>query len=134
MGKNDGVLILDPRRVGEVSVKTAMNVWKRRGGKKGFKIKEISELAETCRSCGACVQACPNNLPIDVAVKAAREKNYEPLVSLYNLCVGCGRCESACPVDLPIISMITKANEKATILEKYPIRVGRGAIQDVEIR
>jgi acetyl-CoA decarbonylase/synthase complex subunit alpha len=30
--------------------------------------------------------------------------------------------------------MITKANEKTAIMEKYPIRVGRGAIQDVEIR
>ena len=30
--------------------------------------------------------------------------------------------------------MITKANEKANLLEKFPMRVGRGAIQDVEIR
>ena len=132
--KSDGVLILDPRKVGEVSVKTAMNVWKRRGSEKRFKITDIAELAKSCRVCSACVQACPNNLPIDEAVKSAKVKDYDPLIDLYDLCVGCGRCESACPMDLPIISMITKANKKATILEKFPIRVGRGAIQDIEIR
>ena len=133
-GKVDGVLILDPKKVGEVTVKTVLEVAKKREGKKSFNIEELSELAKSCRSCMECVRACPNNLPILDAVQAAKEGDYEPFAALNDLCVGCGRCESACPVDLPIISMITKANEKANLLEKYPMRVGRGAIQDVEIR
>lgn len=133
-GKSEGVLIINPRKVGEVAVKTVINVSKQRQGKKAFLIEDISKLAKSCRACGECVRACPNNLPIVDAMKAAKEGDYSQLASLYDLCVGCGRCESACPVNLPIISMITKADEKAAIMEKYPIRVGRGAIQDVEIR
>jgi acetyl-CoA decarbonylase/synthase complex subunit alpha len=111
-----------------------MGVAKRRAGKKTFDLAELSELASTCRSCLECVRACPNNLSIVDAMQAAKDGDYGQLASFYDLCVGCARCESACPVDLPIISMITKANEDTIFTEKYPIRVGRGAIQDVEIR
>ncbi len=133
-GAEDGVLIFDPKKVGEVTVKTVMEVFKKRAGKKSFNLDELSELAKTCRTCMECVRACPNNLPIVDAMQAAKEGDYAPFAVLNDICVGCGRCESACPVDLPIISMITKANEKANLLEKFPMRVGRGAIQDVEIR
>ena len=133
-GAEDGVLILDPKKVGEVTVKTVIEVFKKREGKKSFNLDELSELAKTCRTCMECVRACPNNLPIVDAMQAAKEGDYAPFAALNDICVGCARCESACPVDLPIISMITKANEKANLLEKFPMRVGRGAIQDVEIR
>jgi len=132
-GKIEGALIFDPRRVGEVAVKTAMNIHQKRKGQKGINIS-IEKLASKCRACKACTQACPNSLPIVEAMAAAKNGDESSLAALYDLCVGCARCESACPEDLPVISMITKANEKNTILEKYPIRIGRGAIQDVEIR
>ncbi|NIN52594.1 MAG: CO dehydrogenase/acetyl-CoA synthase complex subunit epsilon [Nitrososphaeria archaeon] len=133
-GRADGALILEPRKVGEVSVKTVMGVAKRREGSKMFNMADMSELAKKCRMCLECLRACPNNLPIAEAMQSAKSGVYGSLAALYNLCVGCGRCESACPVDLPIISMITKANEGSVAAEKYPMRVGRGAIQDVEIR
>jgi len=133
-GAADGVLIIDPKKVGEVTVKTVLEVFPKRAGKKTFNLDELSELADSCRMCMECVRACPNNLPIADAMLAAKEGDYSPFAALNDLCVGCGRCESACPVDLPIISMITKANEPANLLEKFPMRVGRGAIQDVEIR
>ena len=133
-GAVDGVLIIDPKKVGEVSVKTVIDVSKKREGKKGFSLDELSVHADSCRACMECVRACPNNLPILDAMQAAKGGDYTKLASLNDLCVGCGRCESACPVELPIISMISKANEDANIHEVFPMRVGRGAIQDTEIR
>jgi len=133
-GRVPGVLILDPRKVGEVSVKTVMAVAPRRAGFKTLTREAVSEMAKKCRSCMECVRACPNNLPIMEAVQAAAQGDFEPLAALYDLCVGCARCESACPVDFPIITFINKAAEKEILNEKYLMRVGRGAIQDVEIR
>jgi acetyl-CoA decarbonylase/synthase complex subunit alpha len=132
-GSADGALVIEPRKVGEISVRTAIGVRNRRG-EKTFDLGELSELAKKCRNCLECVRACPNNLEIAASLQSAKEGDYEPLASLYGLCVGCGRCESACPVDLPIISMITKASQKQIATEKYKMRVGRGAIQDTEIR
>jgi acetyl-CoA decarbonylase/synthase complex subunit alpha len=133
-GKLPGVLIIEPRKVGEVAVKTAMGVRSRRGEKKRVNLGELSEVALKCKECQECVRACPNNLPIMEAMVSAMDGNYTALGDLNEQCVGCGRCESACKVKLPIITMITQAAEKELLEEKYLIRVGRGAIQDVEIR
>ena len=133
-GKVEGALIIDPKKVGEVAVKAVRKVAERRSGQKTFNIGEISELAVVCRSCLECVRACPNNLPIVDAIQAAKDGDYTLLSALSDLCVGCARCESACPVELPVLSMITKANHERNLAEKYPIRIGRGPIQDVEIR
>jgi acetyl-CoA decarbonylase/synthase complex subunit alpha len=133
-GKVEGALIIDPKEVGEVAVKAVRRVAERRSGQKTFNIGEISELAVGCRSCQECVRACPNNLPIVDAIQAAKDGDYTLLSALSDLCVGCARCESACPVELPVLSLITKANHERNLAEKHPIRVGRGAIQDVEIR
>lgn len=133
-GKIPGVLIINPRMVGEVAVKTVM---KTHGNRKRFMpltTEEISDLAKKCRNCMECVRACPNNLPIMDAVKAAANGDLEPLGALYPLCVGCKRCESACPVGFPFISFFNKGAEKMIQNEKFQIRVGRGAITDVEIR
>ena len=133
-GSVPGVLIIEPRKVGEVTVKTVMKVAPRRAGFKTLTRETVSELAEKCRNCMECVRACPNNLPVMDAVHAAAQGDFEPLGALYPLCVGCGRCESACPVGFPIITFINKGAEKRIMEERYPIRVGRGAVQDVEIR
>jgi acetyl-CoA decarbonylase/synthase complex subunit alpha len=133
-GKIEGALIIEPRKVGEIAVKTAIGVRKKRGPSKKIDIGELIDLAATCRACLECVRSCPNNLPIMDAMTAAKEGDYSLLQELNDLCVGCGRCEAVCPVDIPIISMITKASEEKLANESYEIRVGRGAIQDVEIR
>jgi len=133
-GNAPGALIIDPRKVGEVAVKTVMGVAPKRTNVKTLAADEISKMAAKCRSCEECVRACPNNLPIMDAVKAVAKGDFEPLSELYDVCVGCARCESACPLDMPIISFINKASERQMAAENFPIRVGRGAIQDVEIR
>jgi len=134
-GKTPGVLILDPEKVGEVATKVALQVTPIR---KKFKTlpetDEIISRSKECRQCDDCRRACPQDLHIPEAIKAASQGDLTKLADLYELCIGCGRCEEACPVDLVIHSFIVKAGEKKLKEETYKIRCGRGAIQDVEIR
>jgi len=133
-GRVPGVLIIEPRKVGEVAVKTVLKIAPNRKGNKILSHEEVSKLAEKCRNCMECIRACPNNLPIMDAVHAAARGDFEPLGALYPLCVGCGRCESACPEGFPLITFFNKGAEKRILDEKFAMRVGRGAVTDVEIR
>ena len=133
-GRTPGVLIIDPTKVGEVVVRTALKMKPKREGFKAMSKERLVEFAGTCRSCMECIRACPNNLPIMDAVKAAAEGDLDALAEIQPMCVGCGRCESACPEELPIVSFLTKAASEAGMTDKYSIRVGRGAVTDVEIR
>ncbi len=134
-GKAVGALILDPEKVGVVAVETVLAVAPKR---KKFKIipetEELIAASKKCTQCNDCMRACPNNLPLPEAVKAAAMGDLNPLAEILETCVGCARCDSACPNDLPLHSFMVKAGEKSLAEEKFKIRVGRGAIQDVEIR
>ena len=129
-----GALILNPRKVGEVAVKTAMGIKPKRVVTTKLDRPKVTEMAKRCRTCSECDRACPNNLSIMDSVEAAADGVFEPLGDLYMYCVGCARCESACPEDFPIISFINVGAEETILNEKFSVRVGRGAIQDVEIR
>ena len=134
-GKVPGVLILNPAKAGEVVVKTALKIAPRRNKFKSIpNIEEMIDGAKTCRKCDDCRRACPNDLPIVEALSKVAEGKTEQLAELLDGCIGCGRCESACPVNLPIHSYMEIAAEKKLKEEKFKIRVGRGAIQDIEIR
>jgi acetyl-CoA decarbonylase/synthase complex subunit alpha len=132
--ESPGALILDPRKVGEVAVRAAMGIKPKRDVAARLTREAVSQQAGSCSRCSDCVSACPNNLPIMDAVVAAAEEDFAPLAGLYKECVGCARCESACPQDFPIISFINVGAEDTILNEKFPVRIGRGAIQDVEIR
>ncbi len=134
-GKLPGVLILNPDVVGEVAVETVTAVAPKRNRFKIIpEIEEVVDASQACTSCNECVRACPNNQPISDAIKAAAKGDLNPLSEIMESCVGCARCDSACPNDLPLHSYMVKASEKHLWDQKYKMRVGRGAIQDVEIR
>jgi len=134
-GKVPGVLILDSTRVGEVAVRTAMEIAPKRNKYKVLpEAEEIIKQSKSCRNCNECTRACPQTLPIPDAVRLAQEGDLSGLAGLYEACIGCIRCESACPVNLPLHSFIVKASQERIDEEKFNVRAGRGAIQDVEIR
>jgi acetyl-CoA decarbonylase/synthase complex subunit alpha len=134
-GKEAGVLILDPEKVGEVAVKVARQIAPVRKKFKSLpELDEIIKLAKTCRQCDMCQRSCPQDLKIPAALKAAAEGSLVELTDLYEYCIGCGRCEEACPIKLSIHSFIVKAGERQMIEEANYCRAGRGAIQDIEIR
>jgi acetyl-CoA decarbonylase/synthase complex subunit alpha len=134
-GKTPGAVILDPIKVGEVASRVAVEVAPRRA-----KFKTIPDAAQVikeamkCTQCNDCRRACPNNLPISEAIREASTGIMDKLADLYEPCIGCDRCESACPKHIRVHSSIAAAAEKKIKEEKYKIRVGRGAIQDIEIR
>jgi len=134
-GKVPGVLILDPDKVGEVAVETVLKVAPKRNKFNVIpKIEEIVAAAKECTECNECRRACPNDQPIPEAMKAATKGDLNPLAEILESCIGCARCDSACPNDFPLHSFFVKAGEKSLLSEKFKMRVGRGAIQDVEIR
>ena len=134
-GKTLGALILNPDKAGEVAARVATQVAPTR---KKFKAlpdaDNLVEKAKKCRKCNECTRACPNLMPIQDAVATAAKGDLTSLADLYEQCLGCGRCESACPEGIPIHGFIVKAAEKQMKEEKFAVRSGRGAIQDVEIR
>ena len=133
--KVPGVLILDPDKLGKVAVETVIAVTPKRQKYKIIpEIDEIIEAAQECTQCNDCMRACPNNQPIPDAIKAAAEGDLNPLAAILEDCVGCARCDSACPNDFPLHSFMVKAGQDKLWDEKFKIRVGRGAISDVEIR
>ncbi|MDH7563561.1 MAG: CO dehydrogenase/acetyl-CoA synthase complex subunit alpha [Candidatus Bathyarchaeota archaeon] len=133
--KVPGVLILDSDKVGEVAVETVMKIAPKRGRFKIIpELEKIVEAAKECTECNECRRACPNDKPIPEAMKAAAKGDLNPLAEILESCVGCARCDSACPNDFPLHSFIVKAGEEKLCKEKFKMRVGRGAIQDVEIR
>jgi acetyl-CoA decarbonylase/synthase complex subunit alpha len=134
-GTVPGALILDPEKVGAVAVRTAIAIAPKRK-KQGTSLtkEELVRLAKKCTQCMLCRRACPNDLPIAQAIKAAAAGNLRLLDEIYDDCVGCGRCESACTQKLAVHALICAAADRQTRNESYCIRTGRGPIQDVEIR
>jgi acetyl-CoA decarbonylase/synthase complex subunit alpha len=134
-GKAPGVLILNPEKVGEVAVRVAMEIApKRRKFKTIPNHEEISAIAKKCSGCGQCRRACPNDLPIPEAMAQAAKGDSTALSELLTECIGCARCESACPNSIAVHSLLVSSAGKSLSEERYKIRVGRGGIQDVEIR
>jgi len=134
-GKDPGALLLDPAKVGEVAVRVAVGIAPQR-----TRFKAVPDIAETvkeakrCTQCNDCRRACPNNMPIPEAINEAARGNINKLADLYDVCIGCDRCESACPNHIRVHTAIARAAEGKLRGERSKIRVGRGAIQDVEIR
>jgi acetyl-CoA decarbonylase/synthase complex subunit alpha len=131
-----GALILDDERMAEVAVKTALKIFPTRRSKIAGLMgeNELIEYAKKCTGCRECERSCPQSLPISTAMAKTAKGDVKALASLYNRCFACSRCEKACPRNIPILSMILKSSEEIMKNEKFKMRVGRGPIQDTEIR
>ncbi|MFA5364199.1 MAG: CO dehydrogenase/acetyl-CoA synthase complex subunit alpha [Candidatus Bathyarchaeia archaeon] len=134
-GKAPGALIFDEDKAGEVAVETVIAVAPKRNKFSIIPdIEAIKAAGAACSGCNECVRACPNNQPIPDAMKAAAKGDLTLFKEVFDNCVGCARCDSACPKDFPLHSFMIKAGEEKSWNEKFMMRSGRGAIQDIEIR
>jgi len=134
-GRVPGVVILEPDQVGEVAVRAALQVDKKRKAL-SFILSdaEFTRYVNDCIQCGSCTLACPNGLRIGEANKSAATGNVKPLADMFDICVGCGRCEQVCKKHIPIVDVMTKAAYPQLKEEKGKMRIGRGPVWDSEIR
>ena len=135
-GKIPGALILDEDKAAQVAVKTALKLAPMRMKYKLSFLNEqnIIDYAKKCSLCRECERNCPQNLPIAVAMAAAAKGDLSKLASLYQRCFACRRCEYDCPRNIPVLTLILSSAKSIALSEKYRCRVGRGPIQDTEIR
>jgi acetyl-CoA decarbonylase/synthase complex subunit alpha len=134
-GQTPGVLILDEDKVGEVAVRTALAVMDRRKKYRSIPTPgELIELAKQCGGCQECMRACPAGMPLTASMQQAGNGDPSALAALYDSCIGCGRCEDVCRKDIPVHSAILSAADEKVRNERFNVRAGRGAIQDIEIR
>lgn len=135
-GKIPGALILNEEVAAQVAVKVALRISDQRSKYKWSLLSEekVVDYAKKCSQCRNCERNCPQNLQISVAMKSASNGDLTRLASLYDVCFACRRCEYDCPREIPVLSLILASSRSRAINEKYKCRVGRGPIQDTEIR
>lgn len=134
-GTIPGVYVSDPEKAAAIAVETAIRVAPKRAKRKILPDKEeIVNEAKRCNYCKECQRACPNDLNIPKAVKAAADGKLKKLAALYEFCAGCGRCEQTCKREISPFNMIQVAAEYKIKAEKFKMRSGRGPILDTEIR
>ncbi len=132
-GRLKGVLIRDPDKVGEIAVKTALAVRKRKGKKKVLMSREeVENEVRKCTGCGRCVFSCPHCLRIDVAMGLAKKGDFSMFKEIDRSCIACGKCEQACPKGIRIVDIIMSVGMDIKV--KGRSRAGRGPITDTEIR
>lgn len=123
------VLILDVDKAGEVAAAVLPLVAAKRK-KKLITKEEAIELAKGCKGCKLCDRVCANLLHLSDALQDVGDGNFERMKKVFSKCIGCGKCEQECPKDVPIFKIM----QQAASWDNYNVRVGRGPIQDVEIR
>lgn len=134
-GKTPGVLILDEEKVGEIAVRTALGVMGNRRKMKNIPgHDELVEMAARCGGCQECMRVCPAGIPLSSSIQLAGKGDTSSLAMVYDSCIGCGRCEDACSKEIPVHSAILSAADEQMRSERFNVRAGRGAIQDIEIR
>jgi acetyl-CoA decarbonylase/synthase complex subunit alpha len=129
-GEIPGALILDPEKVGEVAVEVALRLHPKRKQEKF----DFAKAASECIQCGKCTKTCENFIDIARGMEEAKDGKYTYFAEQFMNCMGCGKCLAVCPQDIDIIRVMTEAVSEKLKDEKFKVRVGRGPIQDNEIR
>lgn len=137
-GKLKGVFLPVPEKVGEVAPLVAKAIFDRNRDRK-YKFfasdEELKAEIAKCTQCMSCVFTCPHNLRIDQGMAFAQKTgDLSKLAVLEEQCIACGKCEQACPKGIKIVNVIMRSNFEKLYSKTGKTRVGRGPIQDTEIR
>jgi acetyl-CoA decarbonylase/synthase complex subunit alpha len=137
-GKLKGVFLPIPEKVGVVAPLVAKAIFEKSKDKK-YKFfpsdEELKAEISKCTQCMSCVFTCPHNLRIDQGMALAQKTgDLSKLAVLEEQCLACGKCEQACPKGIRIVNVIMRSNFEKLYNKTGKTRVGRGPIQDTEIR
>ncbi len=136
-GEIPGVFLSDPEKVGQVAPMVAEEIFRKKDRTKLFfkDEEEFKEEIAKCTQCMNCVFTCPHSLRIDQGMAHAQKTvDVSKLAELEDRCIACMKCEQACPKKIKIINVIMQSNLQNLYAKTGMMRVGRGPIQDTEIR
>jgi acetyl-CoA decarbonylase/synthase complex subunit alpha len=138
-GKLPGVFLPVPEKVGQVAPLVAEAIFKKYGENRKYRFfendEELKAEIEKCTQCMNCVFTCPHSLRVDQGMAHAQKTgDLAKLAALEEQCLACGKCEQSCPKDIRIVNVIMRANFDKLYNKTGKTRIGRGPIQDTEIR
>jgi acetyl-CoA decarbonylase/synthase complex subunit alpha len=128
----NGAWIRNIEKAGEVAVKVVQKV-KRKGDYLLSEEAVKKEAGKCLEGCDLCFSACPNNLLLSRAVRAAQQEGIMALAEVEKGCYLCGKCEEVCPANIPLCDLMVAAQGRRAPEEKFVMRPGRGAIPVSEL-
>jgi acetyl-CoA decarbonylase/synthase complex subunit alpha len=133
--KVDAIWCRDMDKVGEIAVRVAREVKKKRKAWEDYLIgeAEAKKEAERCREdCDLCFNACPYGLAIGQALRKVKKEGLAAMEDVEKKCVLCQRCEDVCPENIRITDIMVRVSSKWAYEENFKMRSGRGTIPEDE--
>ena len=133
--KVDAIWCRDMDKVGEIAVRVAREVKKKRKAWEDYLIgeAEAKKEAERCREdCDLCFNACPYGLAMGPALRKVKKEGLAALEEIEKSCVLCERCEDVCPEKIRITDIMVRVSSKWAYEENFKMRSGRGSIPEDE--
>jgi len=131
----DAIWCRDMDKVGEIAVRVAREVKKKRKPWADYLIGEEEATAEAkrCREdCDLCFNACPYGLVIGKALRNVKQEGLKAMEEVEKRCVLCRRCEDVCPENIRITDIMVSVASKWAYEENFKMRSGRGSIPEDE--
>jgi len=131
----DAIWCRDMDKVGEIAVRVAREVKKKRKAWEDYLIGEAEAKKEAARcreGCDLCFNACPYGLVIGKALKNVKGEGLTAMEEVEKRCVLCRRCEDVCPENIRITDIMVRVASKWAYEENFKMRSGRGSIPEDE--
>lgn len=133
--KVDAIWCRDMDKVGEIAVRVARNVKRKRKTWESYLIgeEEARNEAKRCkRGCDLCFNACPYGLAVGQALRRVEKEGLTAMEEVERKCVLCQRCEDVCPQKIKITDIMVRVASKWAYEDNFKMRSGRGSIPEDE--
>jgi len=131
----DVIWCRDMDKAGEIAVRVAREVKKKRKAWEGYLIGEAEAKKEAARcrdGCDLCFNACPYGIVVGKALRSVKKEGLAVMDDAEKKCVLCQRCEDVCPEKIRITDIMVRVSSKWAYEENFKMRAGRGSIPEDE--